>query len=80
MTLVTESTRKALFDRSGLRCECHNPACRHHRPGQRCPRGIRGDQWHVVIREEGAGEKLWNLLAVCPACFKVAMDAGGIGE
>lgn len=68
MTEISEATRKALQERARNRCECHSPSCRHHRGGTRCPRGVRGDDWHVVVREEGAGEKLWNLLAVCPAC------------
>jgi hypothetical protein len=29
------------------------------------------------MREEGAGEKLWNLLAVCPECYPNVRDAGG---
>lgn len=77
MTLVTETTRAALLERSRRRCECHGPACPHHRPAARCTRGLRGEDWEVVMREEGAGEKLWNLLAVCPACHPHVRDAGG---
>lgn len=77
MALVTETTRQALMERSRRRCECQSSKCRHHRPGSRCTRGLRGDEWEVVMREEGAGEKLWNLLAVCPECYPNVRDAGG---
>lgn len=77
MTVISDDTRRALLERSGHRCECHSPACRHHRPGTRCPRGLRGDDWHVRVREEGAGEKLWNLVAVCPACHVAGGGAVG---
>lgn len=76
MALVTEATRQALLERSRRRCECQSPRCRHHRGGARCRNGLRGDEWEVVMREEGAGEKLWNLLAVCPTCYPNVRDAG----
>ena len=71
MTDISESTRQALIERAGRRCECHSPECRHHRPGARCPRGLRGDEWYVMVRERGSGEKMWNLLAMCSECFLV---------
>lgn len=68
MIPITETTRQALLERAGRRCECHSPSCRHHRPGTRCRNGLRGDEWVAAVREEGAGEKLWNLVARCPQC------------
>lgn len=76
MALVTEATRQALLERSHRRCECQGDKCRHHRPGARCTHGLRGDEWEVVMREEGAGERLWNLLAVCPECYPRIRDGG----
>jgi hypothetical protein len=76
VALVAETTRHALLERSRRRCECQSPMCRHHRGGFRCTRGLRGDDWEVVMREEGPGEKLWNLLAVCPECYPHLRDAG----
>lgn len=74
MTVVSNETRKALIERSGRRCECHSPRCKHHRPGARCPRGLRGEDWYVSVREEGAGERLWNLVATCPECAVATVD------
>lgn len=71
MTTIDDNTREALIKRAARRCECHNPECRHHRAGARCPRGLRGEDWYVVTRETKAGEKLWNLLAMCSECFMV---------
>jgi hypothetical protein len=68
MIQISAATREALLERAGRRCECHSPACRHHRPGTRCKNGLRGDEWTVTVRERGAGEKLWNLVATCPQC------------
>jgi len=69
MPVVDLKTRKALLSRAARRCECQNPECRHHLAGRRCPRGLREGEWYVVVREKGAGEKLWNLLAMCSECF-----------
>lgn len=71
MTVIEDSTRKSLVERALRRCECQNPECRHHRAGTRCTRGLRGEDWYVVVREPNAGEKLWNLLAMCPECFRI---------
>ena len=70
--MISEQTKKELLTRSGRRCECHRADCRHHRPNNRCPRPIREGAFHVIQREPGAGEKLWNLLAVCKDCHKTA--------
>ncbi len=70
--MISEKTKDELSTRAGRRCECHRADCRHHRANQRCPRGLRGDDWHVIQREVGAGEKLWNLLAVCRDCHGTA--------
>jgi hypothetical protein len=71
MTLIDSKTRKSLLDRAARRCECQNPECRHHLAGRRCPRGLRAGEWYVVVRERGAGNKLWNLWAMCSECFMV---------
>lgn len=68
MPTIGPEIHKALLQRAGRRCECHSPACRHHRAGTRCSNGLRGDEWVTVARTPGAGDKLWNLLAMCPRC------------
>ncbi len=68
--MISEQTKADLVNRAGRRCECIRTDCRHHRPKQRCPRGLRGSEWSVVQREEGAGEKLWNLLSMCQDCYR----------
>lgn len=68
MTLVREDVRRELLQRAEYRCECHSPLCRHHRSGARCPKGLRSGDWAAVVREKGAGERLWNLVAMCPMC------------
>lgn len=68
--MITEKTKQDLLTRSRRRCECERADCRHHRPNARCPRGLRGAEWYVVQREAGAGEKLWNLFAVCRECYR----------
>lgn len=70
--MISEATKQELFKRAGMRCECHRADCPHHRPNQRCPRGLRSVDWHVIQREPGAGEKLWNLVAACRECFVAA--------
>ncbi|MGD8320044.1 MAG: hypothetical protein PVJ02_06305 [Gemmatimonadota bacterium] len=72
---ISEATRKALLERAEGRCECHSPECRHHRPASRCPRGLRHGRWYAVVREKGAGERLWNLVAMCPQCYTVNQKA-----
>jgi hypothetical protein len=67
---VSSSTAEALLQRAERRCECHAAACRHHRPNSRCTKGLRGQGWHAIRRVDTAGEKLWNLTAVCDACWK----------
>ncbi|GMV07881.1 MAG: hypothetical protein AMXMBFR53_41560 [Gemmatimonadota bacterium] len=75
MTLVSEAVRNELLRRAEYRCECHSPLCRHHRPGSRCTRGLRSGDWAAMVREKGAGEKLWNLVAMCPQCAVTNRDA-----
>ena len=70
--MISDETKQAMITRAGLRCECHRADCKHHRPNQRCPRGLRGLDWYIIQREEGAGEKLWNLVAACRECFVAA--------
>lgn len=44
--------------------------------GSRCTHGLPADDWEVAMREEGAGQKLWNLLAVCPECRPPCVTPG----
>ena len=66
---ITEEMRAGALERSGRRCECRSANCRHHRRGGRCTHGLRGDQWKIYWRTDGAGGKHWNLEAWCLECF-----------
>jgi len=72
--LISEETKQVMMTRAGMRCECHRADCGHHRSGTRCPRGLRSIDWYIIQREEGAGEKLWNLVAACRECFVAAQQ------
>lgn len=66
---ITQEVRAFAIDQAGRRCECTGTNCRHHLHGARCKRGLRGDQWKVFWRSEGAGVTRDNIEAWCLECF-----------
>ena len=67
---ITDAMRDEVLARAERRCECVSKNCRHHRPGARCPKGLRPGQWKIYYRTESAGAALWNLEAWCMQCFE----------
>ncbi|MEM7415275.1 MAG: hypothetical protein AAF389_07250 [Gemmatimonadota bacterium] len=69
MFKITDELRERVRQRADNRCECQGSACRHHRRGARCKRGLRGDQWKIFWHSEKAGDDPNNLEAWCLDCF-----------
>lgn len=66
---LTQELKAFAMQQAGRRCECTGNNCRHHLKGSRCKRGLRGDQWKVYWRSEGAGATRDNIEAWCLDCF-----------
>ena len=66
---ITPETKAFALEQASRRCECAGTNCRHHLKGQRCKRGLRGDQWKVYWRTETGGVTRENIQAWCLDCF-----------
>ena len=66
---ISQSTRKALYDRAGGRCECRMRVC-DDPAGQRCHRGLSPGYWEAHHKVAGGGDNLSNLIAMCATCHK----------
>jgi hypothetical protein len=71
---ITQEVKAFALEQAGKRCECSGKNCRHHLKGARCKRGLRGDQWKVYWRREGAGVNRDNIEAWCLECFANNFD------
>jgi len=67
---ISESTRQALYQRAGGRCECSMSLCKHHRAGDRCPHYLSLGIWEAHHRTAGGPDTLSNLIALCATCHK----------
>jgi hypothetical protein len=66
---ITPELKAFAIEQAARRCECSGAGCRHHLKGQRCKRGLRGDQWKVYWRSEAGGVTRENIQAWCLECF-----------
>jgi hypothetical protein len=65
--VISEATRKKLYERADGRCECTMSICEHHKG--RCPNKL-GPGWNAHHRTAGGLDDLGNLIAMCSTCHK----------